>query len=62
MKAKKVDAYNDSSKEKGYMIMIQESKGKRYSKGLVDLDGKPFFTTDEQEAKWMVKEFNKNSL
>jgi len=61
MKAKKVDAYNDSSKEKGYMIMIQESKGKRYNRPL-SINGEGFFTTDEQEAENTVYDFNQNCL
>ncbi len=61
MKAKIVDAYNDSSKEKGYMIMIQKSKGKRYSSPL-SVNGEGFFTTDKQEAKEMIEEFNQNYL
>lgn len=61
MKAKVVDAYNDSSRETGYMIMIQESKGKKYNKGL-KINGTPFYTTDKQKANQVCKDFNNNSL
>lgn len=61
MRGKVVDAYNKSSKEDCYMIMIQESKGKRYNKGL-KLNDVPFYTTDKQKADEICRKFNDNSL
>ena len=61
MRAKVVSAAKGGSVEKGYMIMIQESKGKKYNKGLV-VNNEAFYTTDKQEANDVCREFNLNSL
>ena len=61
MRGKVVDAYNKSSKEDCYMIMIQEGKGKRYNKGL-KLNDIKFFTTDKEYANEICRKFNNNSL
>ena len=59
MRAKVVIAFNSTTNENGYMVMIQESKGKKYNKGLL-VKGEAFYTTNKKEANKIVKEFNNN--